>query len=38
MTEYLRRITGSGWFQHGITAVIIANGVVIGLDTSAALR
>ena len=38
MIDLLRRITGSGWFQHGITAVIIANGVVIGLDTSAALR
>ncbi len=38
MIALLRRITGSGWFQHGITTVIIANGVVIGLDTSAALR
>ena len=38
MIDVLRRITASGWFQHGITAVIIANGVVIGLDTSAALR
>ena len=38
MIAHLRRITGSGWFQHGITAIIIANGVVIGLDTSAALR
>ncbi len=38
MIALLRRITDSGWFQHGITAVIIANGVVIGLDTSQAIR
>jgi voltage-gated sodium channel len=34
----LARIVDSNWFQHGITAVIIANAAVIGLDTSTALR
>jgi voltage-gated sodium channel len=34
----LARIVDSDWFQHGITAVIIANAAVIGLDTSEALR
>ncbi len=34
----LARIVDSGWFQHGITAVIIANAAVIGLDTSETLR
>ena len=38
MIAFLRRITGSRWFHHGIMAVIIVNGIVIGLDTSAALR
>ncbi len=33
-----QHITDSPWFQHGITAVIIANAVVIGLDTSESLR
>jgi voltage-gated sodium channel len=34
----LARIVDSDWFQHGITAVIIANAAVIGLDTSEVLR
>ena len=32
------RIVDSGWFNHTITAVIILNAVVIGLDTSETLR
>ncbi len=32
-----RRVVGAGWFRHGVTAVIVANAVVIGLDTSVAL-
>lgn len=31
------RAVASAWFRHGVTAVIAANAVVIGLDTSAAL-
>jgi voltage-gated sodium channel len=34
----LERWVASGWFQHGNTFVIIANAVVIGLDTSTELR
>ncbi len=34
----LAKIVDSDWFQHSITAVIIANAAVIGLDTSEALR
>ena len=34
----LAGIVDSDWFQHSITAVIIANAAVIGLDTSEALR
>jgi len=34
----LARVVASGWFQHGITAVIIVNAIVIGLDTSETLR
>lgn len=37
MQATLAKWVASGWFQHGITAVIIANAVVIGLDTSEAL-
>lgn len=33
----LEKLVASGWFQHSITAVIIANAIVIGLDTSAIL-
>jgi voltage-gated sodium channel len=33
----LEKLVSSGWFQNGITAVIIANAAVIGLDTSATL-
>ena len=34
----LARVVGSPWFQHGITAVIVLNAIVIGLDTSETLR
>ncbi len=34
----LARVVDSDWFQHSITAVIIANAAVIGLDTSETLR
>lgn len=34
----LKRLTQSGWFQQGITGVIILNALVIGLDTSKALN
>lgn len=34
----LARIVASSWFQNGITAVILINAAVIGLDTSATLR
>ena len=32
-----RRTTRAAWFRHGVTAVIVTNAVVIGLDTSVAL-
>lgn len=32
-----RQITERGWFNHGITGVIIANAIIIGLDTSPTL-
>ena len=32
-----RRIVSSGWFGHGVTAVILLNAAVIGLDTSETL-
>jgi voltage-gated sodium channel len=38
LTARLARWVDSAWFQRGIIGVIIANAVVIGLDTSAALR
>ncbi|MEM8769083.1 MAG: ion transporter [Pseudomonadota bacterium] len=34
----LARIVASNWFQHTITAVILVNAAVIGLDTSEVLR
>lgn len=34
----LARVVASGWFQHGITAVIVANAIVIGLGTSETLQ
>jgi voltage-gated sodium channel len=34
----LARLVDGNWFQHGITAVIIANAAVIGLDTSESLQ
>ena len=33
----LGRLIVSGWFHHGITAIILLNALIIGLDTSAAL-
>ena len=33
-----RRIVSSGWFGHGVTAVILLNAAVIGLDTSETLN
>ncbi|MDP6376683.1 MAG: hypothetical protein QF921_16175 [Pseudomonadales bacterium] len=30
-------IVANPWFQHGITAVIVLNAIVIGLDTSESL-
>ena len=35
---WAQRISNSSWFNHLITAVIIINAVIIGLDTSADLR
>ena len=35
--RWARRIAESDWFSHTITAVILLNAVVIGLDTSATL-
>ncbi|MGI9304209.1 MAG: ion transporter [Gammaproteobacteria bacterium] len=35
--DWAKRITASNWFQHGITATIIINAAVIGLDTSPGL-
>ena len=32
-----RRIAAAGWFQHGVTAVILLNAAVIGLGTSQTL-
>lgn len=37
MVELARRIAAAPWFHWGIVAIIVANGVVIGLDTSATL-
>ena len=37
IVAWSRRTTRAGWFRHGVTAVIVANAVVIGLDTSVAL-
>ena len=34
----LARVVASNWFQHTITAVILANAAIIGLDTSESLR
>lgn len=36
--ELAKQIAGARWFQHGVTAVIILNAIVIGLDTSVTLR
>ena len=33
--DMARRIAGAAWFNHGVTAVIALNAIVIGLDTSA---
>lgn len=33
----LGRIVASGWFHHGITAIILLNAAIIGLDTSESL-
>lgn len=38
MQAMLEKWVDSGWFQHTITGVIIANAVVIGLDTSTTLN
>ncbi|MCR9276578.1 MAG: ion transporter [Pseudomonadaceae bacterium] len=32
--EWAKRIVDAKWFSHGITAVIVINAIVIGLDTS----
>ena len=37
LVAWARRTAGAAWFRHGVTAVITANAVVIGLDTSVAL-
>ncbi len=34
MVAWAKGVCASNWFNHGITAVIILNAVVIGLDTS----
>lgn len=36
--SWAKRIVTSSWFNHTITGVIIANAIVIGLDTSAELN
>lgn len=36
--SWAQSIVASNWFNHGITAVIVINAIVIGLDTSAALN
>lgn len=36
-TSGAQKIVASNWFNHGITAVIVCNAIVIGLDTSAEL-
>ena len=36
--ELARKTANAPWFQHGITAVIVLNAIVIGLDTSATLH
>ncbi len=37
IVAWSRRTTRAQWFQHSVTAAIVANAVVIGLDTSVAL-
>ena len=37
MVERCRRIAAAPWFHWGVVAVIVVNGAVIGLDTSATL-
>ncbi|CAN0591905.1 unnamed protein product, partial [Laminaria digitata] len=32
--DWAKRIVDANWFGYGITAVIIINAIVIGLDTS----
>lgn len=36
--QWAKRIVDAAWFGHSITAVIIINAIVIGLDTSKALH
>lgn len=33
LVQQAQRITNAGWFRHGITAVIVLNAIVIGMDT-----
>ena len=37
IVAWSRRTTRAAWFRHGVTAVIVTNAVVIGLDTSVVL-
>ena len=36
--SFAKRIVGQAWFRHGITAIIIINAIIIGLDTSKVLH